>query len=1104
MKFADLAHGRRYTIQVALDGESGLDGLEGMPVRVFQPTESLDVLLAVGSRTWSIRGLTAADQGDLERVLERSRPCVAWIAAAIPNVDHARILQINEFASEYVWTEPVELGVDDALLASLRRSKMIGVRASILDAVRKLDEWFLFASPEGSPMVGAVSTVGHGRSQVQDGVFSLHGRAHSADVKRDPDGRLRIERVTPLRRSAGSDRDPFRLMRGSLSFVDATVAGVVRPAAASELDELVRGAESYLRRWSEYNEIERRHVLARARRAGVVRYERCASTAAGDWRFHLEPGFDAETVRRLGESGQDDLAASADMPPQLHPGAPPEAGVGDIPTADFAGQLMSVDPNRGWIDLQGSQGIWEERQPPKAGFLFVSLTGDAIRLRRRELARDAIVSTACPMPQLGLLLEGRPVRLVRGRQLNKVPSSVLQRFPKGPTDRQLDALRVAMNTPDIALIQGPPGTGKTDVIAALEAWLAEEADTNGGLAKSVLLTSYQHDAVDNAASRSTVLDLPALRIGGRRAPEGTGADAATWADALADTLRADLDERHDGPLVRLARELQDRIRLYALAPLPPDQTATLLEQVADSGVSVLSSAVRDRLIDRAGELRMRRNGRASGNGFEAVERAIRALRTTPAAFADDGALMAGKLLVYLQRVEIAEPADLDLLSSVADLDSADDEVLLELEDLRDRLLDRIANTEQALPSSPTHDDESRKLLAEAARETSAASRRSRDGIGDVIAQVVDALENDPNAVIRTLGNYTAVLAATCQQSASKAMALEKDTGVEFETVIVDEAARANPLDLMIPLAQARRRIVLVGDQRQLPHVLEPEVERELDSDVAEETRTALRQSLFERLFEDLKARERAGEPQRVVTLDTQFRMHPVLGDFVSRAFYEPHGTALKSGRSASEFPVGFEATGNSVAAWVDVPLSKGSERSGLSKSRPAEADWIAANLPAMLEEEPFLSFGVISFYNAQVRAIEGALEKTGVMVPTEGGGLEVAPRWRETRDYAGRRISRLRVGTVDAFQGREFDVVLLSMTRSSRATGSTEPLALRRRFGHLMLENRLCVAMSRQKRMLMVVGDSAMATDSEGDVAVPALKTFHELCEGEHGVRVRG
>ena len=210
MKLTDLTHGRQCTIQVAVDGSAPLDGLTGKPVRAFQPPDSMDVLLAAGSGTWAIRGLTAADQGDLNRVLERGRPRVAWIAAAIPNLDHALILQIHEFAAEYVWTEPVQLGVDDALLESLRRSKMIGVRSSILDALRKLEEWFLFASAEGLPSVATVSTVGHGRRRVEDGVFSMHGRAHTADVKRDPEGRLRIERVTRLRRSAGAESGPLQ------------------------------------------------------------------------------------------------------------------------------------------------------------------------------------------------------------------------------------------------------------------------------------------------------------------------------------------------------------------------------------------------------------------------------------------------------------------------------------------------------------------------------------------------------------------------------------------------------------------------------------------------------------------------------------------------------------------------------------------------------------------------------------------------------------------------------------------------------------------------------------------------------------------------------
>ena len=707
------------------------------------------------------------------------------------------------------------------------------------------------------------------------------------------------------------------------------------------------------------------------------------------------------------------------------------------------------------------------------------------------------------MPKLGLFIQGRSAPYKLDRVHAEVPASVQRRFRAKPTERQLDALLAAMNTPDIAIIQGPPGTGKTDVIAALEVWLAEDGQSGGSLSKSVLLTSYQHDAVDNAASRSSVLDLPAMRVGGRHGESEEPPDAIAWADALAAELRADLARRSDGQLVRDVRELQGRVRLYALDPTPPEQTATLLEDVAAMGAGLLPADLCERLRERASELRRpaRRDSLDDLDG-EALRSAARALRTSAAAFGDDGPATAGKLLVRLRRRSSTPAEELELLARATETDEPEPELLAALGKLRERLLEELLEDDDPV-GPPLPDATARELLSAAAREAGQRLRASRDGVGGVIAHVVEALENDPHAIARTLGNYTAILAATCQQSAGRAMALHKDMRLEFETVIVDEAARANPLDLMIPLAQARRRIVLVGDQRQLPHVLEPEVERELDGNVAEETQAALRESLFERLFEDLMERERRGEPARVVTLDKQFRMHPALGGFVSRTFYESHGTALDSPRPDSDFPVSLRPFPGAVAAWVDLPYARGGERQGLSKSRPVEAEWIGEHLVDLMEQEPSLSFGVISFYSAQVKAIEVALERRGVMLPGDDDRLEIAPRWRETTDEDGRRVARLRVGTVDAFQGREFDVVLLSLARSSRSTGSTHPAAQRRRFGHLMLENRLCVAMSRQRRMLIVVGDREQAISAEGAAAVPALAAFDELCGGDLGARVR-
>ncbi|MFX6250448.1 AAA domain-containing protein, partial [Acinetobacter baumannii] len=65
---------------------------------------------------------------------------------------------------------------------------------------------------------------------------------------------------------------------------------------------------------------------------------------------------------------------------------------------------------------------------------------------------------------------------------------------------------------------------------------------------------------------------------------------------------------------------------------------------------------------------------------------------------------------------------------------------------------------------------------------------------------------------------------------------------------------------------------------------------------------AFRSSLFERMRVKLQDLEKQDTIRRVVMLDTQFRMHPRLGDFVSKQFYEAVGLgAVRSGRAAEDF-----------------------------------------------------------------------------------------------------------------------------------------------------------------------------------------------------------
>ena len=111
-------------------------------------------------------------------------------------------------------------------------------------------------------------------------------------------------------------------------------------------------------------------------------------------------------------------------------------------------------------------------------------------------------------------------------------------------------------------------------------------------------------------------------------------------------------------------------------------------------------------------------------------------------------------------------------------------------------------------------------------------------------------------------------------------------------------------------------------------------------------------------------------------------------------------------------------------AWLSVPVSAGRHvRAGTSLKREAEIEAIASRLEEWMrysEEHPKpdgrpLTFGVISFYKAQADAINGKFKK-----------------WFADKDAArqAEKKRQLRIGTVDSFQGMEFDVVFLSMVRT--------------------------------------------------------------------------
>lgn len=736
-----------------------------------------------------------------------------------------------------------------------------------------------------------------------------------------------------------------------------------------------------------------------------------------------------------------------------------------------------------------------EKLPANDGILILSIRGNEVQIERQRKAREILQNGTAANPLLGDIIAGvsNSHRRAKYDQIPALSQYVCDKvFKNPPTGRQKEAISVALNTPDIALIQGPPGTGKTTVITAIIERLNELADTSRPLRGQILISGFQHDAVENIISRLRVNSLPSLKFGGRAKGE-----LETQVEEE-ENIKSFIAELASGTRARNP-EIMHQERVAYL----PRLAKTYLASPTNTNAELLLSAIcSEPLVPKSlkQEAQQQRDILRPPDIAVREERDIlpyiRALRCNEVSFADDGALRAQILLDEIKHSSILQEAERTLLENAASWFGTRKPPFLDrLKVLRRNLIER------CLPRPEFRTQKVNLDILRLARQAHAECEKlqhSSNKLNSVIAAFLHNLEYDPDSVREVLKNYNFVYAATTQQCDGREIKQAK--GVQepdYDTVIVDEAARCSPRDLLIPMTKARNRILLVGDHRQLPHIVDEEIVRKLEQDESEqgEVGDLLRISMFEYMFKQLRKLEQQDGIKRTVTLDAQYRTHPVLGDFVSKSFYADKGEGFSSPLKAELFDHELPGIEHKAAVWVDVPFRKGAEErtpSG-SRFRKAEVRIIAEYLHKYIDSEQGqkLSFGVISFYKAQVESLLKALAPYGYTERiAESQFYQVKPELQ----------GKLRIGTVDAFQGMEFDVVFLSVVRSPVAPtreliNKEHPgLPKSRIFGHLQSDNRVCVSMSRQKKCLIVVGDASLFEMPVATAAVPAIQRYLTLC----------
>lgn len=315
-------------------------------------------------------------------------------------------------------------------------------------------------------------------------------------------------------------------------------------------------------------------------------------------------------------------------------------------------------------------------------------------------------------------------------------------------------------------------------------------------------------------------------------------------------------------------------------------------------------------------------------------------------------------------------------------------------------------------------------------------------VNDWIKRIEASTEKDRSDLRHIYIENANVIGITCGQAGTKYFTQEYG---EFDYVIIDEVSKATPPELLLPMLMANK-VVLVGDSRQLPPMIGPNTLTDLAQEmgVAEFDIQHIKRSLFRELFEKSPDELRSW-------LTYQYRMHPQIMDAINQFYERKLESRIKDPdrtRAHGCHPV-IDASHHLV--WIETPnqqrFFEDRQGTGTSIRNASELEIIESVVtqlneiigrrqPGALPKE----VGVITFYAAQARELRHRL----------------LDRPQDERfDNL-----KIRVGTVDRFQGMERPIIIASLVRNNDEG----------KIGFAREPERINVAFSRAQELLVIVG----------------------------------
>ena len=642
-----------------------------------------------------------------------------------------------------------------------------------------------------------------------------------------------------------------------------------------------------------------------------------------------------------------------------------------------------------------------------------------ISLKRQEQALKSVRFKECINPNIGnLIFEPEKATSSGGILL-----ALKDCHSKYIDNSKLKSLEKALTADDLFLLQGPPGTGKTTFISEVVCQILDEKPES-----KILIASQSHVAVDHSLTKIKDLmpEIKMIRIGQKE----------KFADSVSDyTLDRYCKEWTGDVIARCESAIEEYKNEIGLDDSLQEKNSYVLEiERLINGMSSMEEE-QAQIIEEKEKLDILNEKWSFIN--ETISSMKAKVKTRTNHVSDD--VLADIVNTFVTDLSVMNTRLADIIEESVALSSKKEE-----------LEKRYANLSSKISTSKKDANEWKEVLGlsddpldfKEYKESLASAMKQNQSKYDMFSKIKNLcsewrkrVQQGGGLLQESLVDAT-IVGATCLGIAG----LGDRIDLQFDWVIIDEAGKATPTEILVPICLGKK-IIMVGDHKQLPPVVDEEL-LEFDSVNKELTKQDLETSLFEYMEQHLNSACKD-------VLSEQYRMHPTIGQLISEMFYPETPIASMTKKEDKTIPL--ELYESKALVWLSTCNQKNrkEERSGVSYRNSFEAKLIFEQL--FLIDKELEDLGL----KKEVAIIAGYKEQKYHI-----------RRLYMTQYEARFKNITIEINTVDAFQGREADIVFYSVVRSNEYGN----------VGFLKDTRRLNVAFSRARELLVVIGDHQCAT----------------------------